>query len=85
MKRLASLKKEVYSVEAIAKRADNSGFYCVDSERRGLVYICTDEEMAIVTGSSGYLHMAEDDMKIVAGEILDILKDLEDRRRMQVG
>ncbi len=29
--------------------------------------------------------MAEDDMKIVAGEILDILKDLEDRRRMQVG
>lgn len=82
MKRLSSIPRISLALEAIAKRAENSGCYCVDSERKGLIYACEDERIAIITGSSGYLYMTEGDMRIVAGEILDILEDLKDRRRM---
>ena len=68
-------------VDAIAKKAENDGKYCIDGEKKGTIYVCDRGVINVVTGSNGFICMKEDELELMAYEILDIVEDLRAIRR----
>lgn len=65
------------------KKAEGFGCYTVESEKRGIGYIFGEDEIAIINGD-GYLRMDSESAESLAIEILSILEDIRDLRRMGV-
>ncbi len=79
--RLAFIPKNIIlEVNAISKRAESEGMYCVDSDMRGATYICGEGKVIITTPMRGYLRMTEQDARVLADELPGILADLDYRR-----
>lgn len=73
------------NVNAIADLAEMRGFYVVDAERKGMVYVAAENEIMICTANNGYIRLRSDVAETMARELLDILVDLRDLGRIKNG
>lgn len=62
-------------------KAENNGIYNIESDKRGVGYVVDKDDFAIVT-ASGYLRTDTESAKALAEEVLMVLEDVKDRKRM---
>lgn len=69
-------------IDKVCEKAENMGIYNVESEKRGVAYMYEDDEIAIVT-SRGHMLMSVDTARVVAEELIGLIEDIKDLRRMK--
>lgn len=71
------------SIAQIASKAETLGMYVVASNAKGLLYIYDDGEYAIVTPDI-VLRLSERRMELMVAELIGVIQDVKDLKRMEV-